>query len=64
MRQDESAKNGGHEWICSAFEEFVDPELKTAVQCELRTENFVLRENQEQHADGDAQKRDGLGVGG
>jgi len=50
------AKNGNHERVGAIFEEFVEPKLKAAVQCKLRAENFVLRKNQEENSDGDAQE--------
>jgi hypothetical protein len=37
--------------------------LKAAAQSELRAENFVLVENQEQHADGNAQSHERSGIG-
>jgi hypothetical protein len=63
VREDEIAEEGGHEGIGSAFgEEFVDPELKAAVQRELGGENFVLGEDQEEDGDADAEYGQGAGV--
>jgi hypothetical protein len=65
VRQDEAAKNRGHERICAALgEEFAYPELKAAVQSELRAENFVLAEDEEEEADTDAERGEGAGVAG
>jgi hypothetical protein len=50
----ETLEHRHHEGVSARFEETVDPELKAAAQRELRAEDFVLGENQEQHADGDA----------
>ena len=59
------AEGGDHEGIGAAFgEKFVDPELKAAVQGELRVEDFVLGEDEEEEADADAEKREGAGVAG
>ena len=57
VRQDEVSKSRGDEWIRAAFlKKFVNPKLKTAVQGELRTEYFVLAENQKESADAYAQQ--------
>src|SRR5260370_18392870 len=56
MRQHKAAQNRFHERISPALaEKFVDPELKPAVQRELRAEDFVLAEDQKKGADADAQ---------
>ena len=63
--KNEIAQNRGHERVSAAFgEELVDPELKAAVQSELRGEDFVLRENQEECTYADAEKGQGSGVPG
>jgi hypothetical protein len=56
VRKDESAKNRHHERIRALIEKAVDPKLEAAVKREFRAEDFVLRKDQEQHADGDAQE--------
>ena len=57
------AEDLGHEGIGAAFgEKLVDPELKAAVQRELRAEDFVLGEDEEEEADADAEKSEGAGV--
>ncbi len=57
VRQDEASKSRGDERIRAAFlKKFVNPKLKTAVQGELRTECFVLAENQKESADAYAQQ--------
>ena len=56
VRQHEVSQDRCHERIRPVSEETVDPELKTAVQRELRAEDFVLGKNQEQDSDCDAQK--------
>src|SRR5258708_11438191 len=54
MRQHKAAQNRFHERISAALaEKFVDPELKPAVQRELRSKNFVLAEDQKKGADGE-----------
>ena len=54
--QYKSAENRFHERIGAAFaEEFIDPELKAAVQRELRSEDFVLRKDKEKKSDADTQ---------
>ena len=53
--QDEVLQNRLHEGIRAVFEKAVDPELKAAVQGELRAEDFVLGENEKERADCDAQ---------
>ena len=56
MRKGEASEDGGHEGIgATLFEEAVDPELKTAVKCELCAKDFVLAEDEEEDADADAQ---------
>jgi len=61
--EDEIAEDGGHEGVGSAFgEEFVDPELKAAVESELGGKNFVLGEDQKEEADADAEDGQGAGV--
>lgn len=64
VSQDEAAKRGDHEGISAAFEEAVDPVLEAAVKRELRAEDFVLAENEEENADGDAEEGEGAAVGG
>lgn len=66
VRKHESAKHRGHERVGAALEESVDPILEAAVKSELRAENFVLAENQEEYSDGDAQhgERAGVPIGG
>jgi len=44
------------------LKKFVNPKLKTAVQGELRTEYFVLAENQKESADAYAQQGQGSTV--
>src|SRR5882762_9122145 len=65
---DEVAEGGDHEGVGAAFgEEFVDPELKAAVQGEFCAEDFVLGEDEEEEAHADAEDGEGarvLGVGG
>ncbi len=56
VRQDEPAEYGNHERVGSSIEEAVDPELKSTVQRELRPEDLVLAEDQEEASDGDTQK--------
>lgn len=64
VREDEPFQDGDHERVGAALgEEFVDPELKAAVQSELRAENLVLAEDQKKYADGDAKEDQGSGVG-
>ena len=61
--ENEIAKDRSHERIGAAFgQEFVDPELKAAMQGELRSEDFVLAENEEEDADSDAESSQGTGV--
>lgn len=61
--KNEIAKERGHEGVGAAFgQELVDPELKTAVQGELRAEDFVLAEDEEEDADGDAESGQGARV--
>jgi len=55
VREDEILKNGLHEGVSAVFEETVDPELKAAMQCELRAKDFVLSKNQKEDANGNAQ---------
>src|SRR5207245_10633735 len=63
VREDEAAKNGRHEWIRPAFgEEFVNPELKSAMQSKLRAENLVFAKDQEQNAEADAKDGQGLSI--
>jgi hypothetical protein len=68
VREDEIAEEGNHEGVGAAFgEEFVDPELKAAVQGEFSTEDLVLGEDEEEETDADAEESEGagvLGVGG
>ena len=55
MRKNEAAEDGGHEGICATLlEKAVDPELKAAVKRELRSEDFVLAEDEEEKTDADA----------
>jgi hypothetical protein len=59
--KDEIAEDGSHEGVGSAFgKEFVDPELKAAVQRELGGEDFVLGEDQEEEGDADAEYGQGM----
>src|SRR6266404_5079152 len=62
VRKNKSAKHRNHEWISAVFQEFVDPELKSAVQRELRAKNLVLAENQKQNSHANSQKCQGLGI--
>ncbi len=63
MGENEIAKDGDHEGVGAAFgDEFVDPELKAAVQGELRAEDFVLGEDEKEKADADAQESESAGV--
>ena len=63
MGENEIAEDGGHEGIGAAFgEEFVDPELEAAVERELGGEDFVLGEDEEENADGNAEEGEGAGV--
>jgi len=63
VRQDETAKNRGHEGVGAAFgEEFADPELKAAVKRELRAEDFVFAKIEEEEADADAERGERAGV--
>lgn len=56
VREDEILQHGHHKGIsAAAVEEAVDPELEAAAEGELRAKDFVLAENQEEHADSDAQ---------
>jgi len=59
VREDEAAQNGLHERVNALFEELHDPELETAVAHEFGAEDFVLAEDEEQDADGDAQQGEG-----
>jgi hypothetical protein len=44
--KNEIAQHRDHKRVCAAFgEEFVNPELKSAVQRKLRAEDFVLGED-------------------
>lgn len=52
-----------HKGIGALLEELVDPELKAAVKGELGAEDFVLREDQEEKADCDAENGERTGVG-
>jgi hypothetical protein len=40
----------------------LDPEWKTAMQCELRAKNLVLTENEKEDADTDAKESQGASV--
>ena len=63
MRQDEVFEYRHHERIGAAFlDEFVDPEFESAVEGELGAEDFVLAENQEEDADGDAEESETASV--
>ena len=65
MGENEIVEYGGHEGVGAAFgEELVDPELKTAVQSELRVQDFVLGEDQEKYAYADTEKRQSSEVPG
>ena len=56
MREDKATEDGCHEGIGAAlFEEAVDPKLEAAVKSELRAEDFVLAEDEEEDAYADAQ---------
>src|SRR5260370_1743800 len=50
MGQHKSAEHRNHKRVSAVFQKFVDPELKTAVQSELRSENLVLRKDQEKNS--------------
>src|ERR1700719_2891144 len=45
MAQHKTAKQGNHERVRAVFYKFVDPELKSAVQRELRSKYLVLPKN-------------------
>jgi hypothetical protein len=62
VRKNETAENWHHERVSAALKEAVDPKLKAAMESELRPEDFVFAENQEENADGNAEEREGLGV--
>jgi hypothetical protein len=63
VRDYEVPQNRNHERVGTAFvQKFVNPELKTAVQSELRAEDFVLAEDQEKQANTDAKEREGAGI--
>jgi hypothetical protein len=62
VKQNEPAKYRNHEWISTAIEEPVDPELKTTVHRELSAEDFVLAENQKKNSNRDAQEGEGFGI--
>src|SRR6185437_637744 len=56
VRQHEALQYRSHKWISrSILQEAVDPPLKSAVQRELRTEDLVLRKDQEQASNGNSQ---------
>src|SRR5215470_4138654 len=56
--QEKTSESG----ICAVLQETVDPELKAAMQCELRAEDPVLPEDQRENADTDAQESQRAGV--
>jgi hypothetical protein len=56
VREDKIFQDGNHEWVRAVFDEAVYPELKASVQSELRAEDLVLTEDQEEASDGDAEK--------
>ena len=67
MRKNKVLQDRHHLWISAALvEELVDPPLKSAVQRELRSKNFILGKDQEKAADSDTQnrERDAVSVGG
>ena len=57
VRQDETLQHWLHERVSSVFDEVVNPVLKTAVQGELRAEDFVFGKNHKKDADADSQNR-------
>jgi len=59
----EISQNRGHERVGAVLEEAVDPSFESAMQGELRAEDFVLGENQKQDSDADAQKGEGTSIG-
>jgi len=62
MRKNQAAQHRNHERVGSVLEKLVDPELKSAVQRELRAKHFVLREDQEKNSHRDAQEGQRSGI--
>jgi len=56
VRKNEATQHGSHEGISALGEETIDPELKAAMQRELRGQDLVLAENQKENAYGNAQE--------
>jgi hypothetical protein len=57
MRQNKTPQHRLHERINAALQKSVNPHLESAAQCELRSKNFVLAENQEKRTLANAEKR-------
>ena len=51
MRQNKILQDRFHERVRTVFKKSVDPELKSAVQSNLCSENFVLGKNKKQRTD-------------
>jgi len=55
MRQNEVLQNRLHKGISAVFKKTVDPKLKSAMQRELRSKDFVFAENQKEYSDSHTQ---------
>ncbi len=54
VRENDSLQDRQHERVGAVLDEAVDPVLEASVQGELRAEDFVLSEDQEEASDGNA----------
>ena len=62
VREDEAAEDGHHERISASIEEFVDPELKSAVESKCCPEDFVFAEDQEKNTYANAEQGQRIAV--